>query len=153
MKDPVLQTVEFAFSALAKRFGMRIEQSEASPPEFHLLYVNRTTGLEVVVDWAELRPFVWLHRLESGRSSTMQAPRLGEPLKRVDVDDILLRRDVSGNPAGKLLARADIESLAPRLAEYARAIELECADVLSGDFVVFEALQPVVEARIRHPHA
>jgi hypothetical protein len=129
---------------------MRIASADASPPEFRQIYLNTTTGMEVVVDWAELRPFVWLHRLEEGRLPARQEARVGQPLTRIDVDDVLLLRSSPGHPAGKMLSRADVEALAPLLADYADAIGRHCADVLEGDFAVFETLRPVVEARIRH---
>jgi hypothetical protein len=145
----VLQAITDSFASLATQFRMRIESADASPPVFRQIYLNTTTGMEVVVDWAEFRPFVWLYRLEEGRLPAQQEARVGEPLTCIDVDDVLYLRSCPKHPAGKMLSRADLEALAPLLAEYADAVRRHCADVLEGDFAIFETLRPVVEARIR----
>jgi hypothetical protein len=147
--DPVLKAIESEFTTLTSRYGMALKVEEANPPEYRVVYLNDTTGLEVVVDWSELRPFVWLHRLESGRLPVPSESNHLKALQTVDADDVLLLRNVPGNPVGKLLARADLSSLTPCLAGYVRAIGAGCTDILAGDFRIFEEILPIVQNRIR----
>ena len=112
-------------------------------------YANSTTGLKVAVDWSELRPFLTIYELTTGVFPPEPAA-VGIPGGRrqaFEVDDLLLVRPPAASPVGKMVASRDDHAAMQLVADYARSLEQQASDVLSGDFAVFDQLDQIVTKR------
>lgn len=150
MTSSFIDTVNQAISPLIQRFGLHVgaEAEDASAAE--VLYLNRTTGLRVRVDWGEFRAMLTIYKLVDGKVPPGQPPSEAHlPRLAFDVDDLLLLRAGSGSPVGKMLHERDHAQVSRLLGEYASALQKHAADVLSGDFSVF----PVLEQRVASRYA
>jgi hypothetical protein len=133
---------------VAGRFGLRVAQEKDEGNYTSVLYLNHTTGLEVAVDWSELRPFLTMYELHLGQMPEQPLVRIGRNRRRAfDLDDLLVLRSPSASPAGKMLGSRDESAAARLLDEYASALECHAADVLSGQFGVFDELDEIVKHR------
>lgn len=150
MREGLLAEIKRAMQPLADRFGLRVKDEVDRPDFAEAVYVNDTTGLSVSVDWSEFRPFVRLHVLVGGELPPEPfSYATGPQLQSFDADDLLILRAGGGSPVGKMLGERDNYAAARLVAEYAKALEQHAADVLSGDFTVFEELDRIVKTRAR----
>jgi hypothetical protein len=151
MSDALIGAIKIAMQPLAKTYALRVVGEENHRNYAAVKYANRTTGLEVAVDWSELRPFLRLYELAGGAFPT-DPVALGLPgirRRAFDVDDLLLLRPLAPSPVGKMLGRRDQHEASQLLVDYARALDQQASDVLSGNFAVFDELDQVVAQRER----
>lgn len=151
MNEDLLRIIKGAIEPVSKKFELRVVGEDADRNYAEVRYANGSTGLRVAVDWSELRPFLTLSRLTDGKfpveiGSDESAARERDAF---DVDDLLLMRPVERSPVGKMLPGRDALAAGRLLADYARALDIQATDVLSGDFAVFEVLNRVVTERAR----
>lgn len=132
---------------LADRYGLRPISERESKYEAEVTYANNTTGLRVRVDWAEFRAFLTVCQLENGSWPSEHRGSTAHAQKCFDVDDLLILRAKSGGPVGKMLARRDDDLATRLLEEYAAALDRHAADVLGGDFAIFDKLRDIVNDR------
>jgi hypothetical protein len=148
MSTRFVPCIRKAMKPLEEVFRFQIAAEAEEPMSAEVLYLNESTGLRVALDWRDFRPFVTLYRLQDGgmppERPTSLAP--GAPLHAFDADDLLLLRGASG-PVGKMLSQRDTDAAGRLLREYATALEQHAADVLRGDFSVFQELAAVVRRR------
>lgn len=146
---PFVACIRRAMQPLADRFGLRIADEAETPSASEVLYLNKSTGLRVMLDWRDFRPFLTLYKLVNGLlpPDRPEAIDLHVPLQAFDVDDLLILRAGAGSPVGKMLGRRDADEACHLLEEYATALERYASDVLDGDFSVFAELNRVVAER------
>ena len=143
-----LVAIKEAMQPLTQQFNLRVVGESDLSNWSEVDYGNNTTGLSVAIDWSEFRPFVRIGELIQGVLPLAPTSiKDAEHIKSFDVDDILLIRVKGGSPVGKMLGARDDQAVERLMREYAVALKLHAADILSGDFVIFPELTRIVKAR------
>lgn len=149
MSQALINVIKAAMLPLAEHYALRVIGEESDRNYTAVRFANGTTGLKVAVDWSELRPFLTIYELANGAFPPEPAA-IGIPGARrraFDVDDLLLLRPVAPTPVGKMFGSRDDQAAMQLLADYARALEQQASDVLSGDFAAFDQLDEIVTKR------
>jgi hypothetical protein len=149
MSDGLINAIMIALQPLAKSYELKVIDEESDRNYAAVKYANASTGLKVAIDWSELRPFLTLYELQHGvfPPDPLSIGVRGARRLAFDVDDLLVLRQFTPSPVGKMLARRDDQEAMRLLGEYARALDQKVSDVLCGDFTVFDELERVVLER------
>jgi hypothetical protein len=156
--DRYLTEIREATTTLVREFALREVSAEAGERRASIRFANQSaaSGVEFKIDWADLKVFVTVCRLTTKgefaglHSSTRPG---NEPRSAFNADDLLLLRDPNSKLPNRRLRRKAPGEARPILDAYVHGLREHAADVLRGDFGVFEALNTVVEertARLRH---
>jgi hypothetical protein len=149
MSQALINAIKIAMQPLATSYALGVVGDDDDRNYAAVRYANDTTGLKVAVDWSELRPFLTLYELTGGAFPT-DPVAIGVPgirQRAFDVDDLLLLRPLARSPVGKMLGKRDDHEATQLLADYARALDQQASDVLTGDFTVFDELEQIVAQR------
>jgi hypothetical protein len=74
---------------------------------------------------------------------------MGAQLQSFDAGDLWILRAGGGSPVGKMLAERDNIAAGRLVAQYETMLAQHAADVLAGDFTIFEELDRIVKTRAR----
>jgi hypothetical protein len=143
-------TCRNAFAQLVIRFDFKIAKMKASSGIFGYDLMNDTTAIRIIYEQREYRAFVQICRLVNHKI----APDPGEirpesELHCFYVDDLLSLRKPGYQVFSLDLSNWSSYDPQAALRSYAGDLEVYGADVLTGNFVVFEELDRVVKERAR----
>jgi hypothetical protein len=144
-----LPSLRRAMQPVMDRFGFRVNHETETDQVADLVMVNETTAVRVVVDWTEFRPLLTVYQLVAGALPPEPEVDPRGQLQAFDVDDLLLLRATGESPVGKMFSHRSAGDVETLVGEYAEALQRDAADVLSGDFSVFRALNQIVAKRRR----
>jgi hypothetical protein len=149
MNESVLSAIRDAVGKLARRNGLEIVRESEDNIGAEILYKNRTTGLRIVVDWTEFRPFLWISRLGEHISTPQSTLSLTEEIfQEIDVDAILLQRAPKEElPVGKMLGDREVRQVRKLLEEYADSMATLIPEVFRGDFRIVELAERHLRSR------
>jgi hypothetical protein len=146
--------VEEQFRYLADDFQFRLEKCKKIDGGFDILYVNNVCGVHIVYEFREAFLFITLHKLQNGKFVDNPRPIKPESiLTGFSLDDILLQRapDAIIKPAYSYGADSEFydkeRGLTLYVSKFSKNLKDHAADVLTGDFKIFEVLEPIVKKR------
>lgn len=138
------------FHILVTEFACKSVVKKERAGVCRVIFRNRTTAVEIGLEWREQYIYVELYRLVDGKME--ENPIVIRPESALTVfnleDLIAIRapeRQLSSQPPGKPLTGHDIEKI---LTDRALALRDYGRDVLQGDFRVFRKLDRIVKSRV-----
>jgi hypothetical protein len=149
MIESYIPIIRAAMQPIIHHFSLRVSGEEETTSYAEVLFTNTTTGLRVLVDWAEFRPFLTVYRLTPGVTPDSDRPVSHKQRLSFDVDMLLALRAKSLGPVGKMLGSRDTSAVGNLLGEYADALREHASDVLRGDFMIFAELDRRVSERAK----
>lgn len=144
-KEKFLELCRKHFGFLSEEFGFREAKKESSSWG-HVLYLkNETTAVRISLEWEYPGVFVHLYRLVDGK--IVENPIIiqqEDELMNYSLDDLLSIR-APGLELSPIFGQPD--EIEGKLKSYAAAVRDCAADVLEGDFTIFEELDKIVKHR------
>ncbi len=141
---------EFRF--LVDEFGFREPQVTGDEAEVRHIWLNSKAGVELVFDVHEQGLYLYIHRLVHGRMVDDDEDP-DAPLNYFSIEDILEVRDPEEDLTDLVVQE---ELSAPRfeanLRHLGQVLQEHCADLLKGNFRLFEQLE-AIERQRRMPDA
>ncbi len=138
------------FSFLKSEFGFQHKARRTSGGTLRDIYQNRTTAVEVALEWHEQYVYVELCRLVDGEiKENPFVVSADSELNCFNFENLLLVRAPAAHipqQSGKALSADDMEVT---LAAYSEALHKFAADVLKGQFGIFDQLDVLVKERAR----
>lgn len=149
--------IDAFFNKCVEKFQFLIEQyafkqiaKKAEAGVYRIIYKNKTTAVEVGLEWREQYIYVELYRLIEGRIKNN--PIIIRPeteLTAFNLEDLLETRapelKLPPDYFGRPLTIGIIENA---LARYAFSVKKYAADILQGDFGAFDKLESIVKGRL-----
>lgn len=146
----VLEAIRTAFEPLQQQFSLVEVEADESPQSTTVLYKNRTTGVEVTVDWGEFRPLIRILELYSlADDASTQVPDQADSIREFDAEWLLLLRGGMDSPAGKMFTSRSQEGVQRLLSRWADALQDVGYDVLEGDFAVAKRIDQAIQEQRR----
>lgn len=147
----LMQLCRISFKFLSDEFGFDPVESRSGSSSEEYALKNRTTGVRITADFREFYVFVAVCRLQDGDFPDSPGEICPDTvLHCYDLDDLVaLRAPHNQLPplgSGTQFGEALINGMILRQAENLRVC---AADVLTGDFTVFDELDRVVKARAK----
>lgn len=142
------------FEFLQSEFGFNINACEKKDWGYELIYLNDTTGVKITYEFQEAYIFITLYQLING--TLIENPRNIEQktiLYSYGLDDIINERDSLAliKPAYQYGEDSDYydkkNGLILYVSAFAKNLKKYAADVLSGDFQIFNKIDKVVKER------
>ncbi len=146
--------IEEQFGFLVTDFGFRPETCKKIDGGFDILYVSKLCGVHIVYEFREAYIFITLHKLQDGKF--VDNPRPVNPesmLTGYSLDDVLLMRAPGAimKPAFSYGTGSEFydkeRGLTLYVSRFAKNLREHAADVLVGDFGIFDTLEPIVKKR------
>jgi hypothetical protein len=142
------------FDFLTNEFGFRLVRCKQIDGGYDVLYLNAVCGVHITYEFREAYLFVNIHALRDGKFVENPRPVKQESvLTGYSLDDILNLRapDAMMKPAYSYGADSEYYGknygLSLFVSKFAENLKTYASDVLSGDFSVFEVIEPVVKKR------
>lgn len=157
MADTGKDIVKDKFGFLCDEYSFKLKRHRKDRWSYDFLYLSDKCGVHIVMDFRESYLFVSLHKLQNG--ILIDDPRFIDEktvLTGFSLDTILLLRAPEalmkpGYTYGKDSIFFDKErGLGLYVSAFADNLKKYGADVLSGDFTIFETLEPIVKRRAIH---
>jgi hypothetical protein len=146
--------VKDQFGFLVSDFQYRLEWCKQIDGGFDVLYGSKSCGVHIVYEFREAYLFITLHELQDGKF--IDNPRPVKPesvLTGFSLDDILLQRAPEAviKPAYSYGEESKFydkkNGLTLYVSQFAEALKKHASDVLTGNFKIFKALEPIVKKR------
>jgi hypothetical protein len=146
--------VKKQFEYLLKDFHFRLELCKKIRGRYDILYVSDICAVHIVYEIREAYLFITLHKLQNG--IFVDNPRPIKPdslLTGYSLNDILLLRAPHAviRPAYSYGAKSEYydkeHGLSLYVSKFADNLKSHAADVLVGDFKIFDVLEPIVKKR------
>ena len=146
--------IQEQFEFLVTDFQFRLEKCKRTESGFDILYVNNICGVHIVYEFREAYIFITLHRLQNRKF--VDNPRPVKPesvLTGYSLDDVLSQRAPNAIVKPAYLYGADSEiydkehGLTLYVSQFAKNLKEHAADILAGDFKIFNSLELIVKKR------
>lgn len=157
MKAPDFDTIaEERFDFLIKDYGFRLIQSKKQDwGGYELLFLNQTTGVQIIYEFQEAYVFITLYQLENGVLIENPVPlMISSAIHGYGLDDIISLRAPHDllKPAYKYPETSEYfdkeKGLTLFVSAFADNLKRHAQDVLTGDFTIFDKLEKIVKNRI-----
>ena len=142
------------FKFLESDFGFRLSKCDKEDWGYELIYLNNTTGVKITYEFREAYIFIILYKLVNG--NLIENPRSIQEntiLYGYGLDDIISLRNSQAliKPAYQYGKESEYydkkKGLILYVSAFANNLKEYAADVLSGDFTIFNELDGVVKER------
>lgn len=142
------------FKFLESNFGFRLSKCDKEDWGYELIYLNKTTGVKITYEFREAYIFIMLYKLVNGNlqenPSSIQEDTI---LYSYGLDDIISLRNSQAliKPAYQYGEESEYydkeKGLMLYVSAFAHNLKEYAADVLSGDFQIFNEVDRVVKER------
>lgn len=142
------------FKFLESNFGFRLSKCDKEDWGYELIYLNKTTGVKITYEFREAYIFIMLYKLVNG--NLQENPRSIQEdtiLYSYGLDDIISLRNSQAliKPAYQYGEESEYydkeKGLMLYVSAFAHNLKEYAADVLSGDFQIFNEVDRVVKER------
>jgi hypothetical protein len=106
-----------------------------------LCCANNMASMRIVVEWQELRIFVYLSRLHPDEDCMS--------VVGYDADDLIELRHAKPSPVGRMFRRKAPGKISRIMDMYSKSLLASASDIFQGDFQVFSQLEKIVLERAR----
>ena len=148
--DSFFEISERQFEFLRRDYNFRHKAKKTVGGIWLTTYQNRTTAVEIAMEWQEQYLAITLCRLVDGKIK--ENPVMIRPDSEIycfNLENLLLLKSpaqIVTPDFGRSLSPQDMEKI---LAQYAHALQKYASDILAGDFQVFPALERMVKDRAK----
>lgn len=144
------------FAYLVSNYGFRLSECNKEEWGYKIVFLNATTGVQIIYEFREAYIFVTLYKLVDGK--LVENPRTiydDTELHGFSLDDILSIRNPEAQMRPAYQYGADSEfydenkGMSLYVSKFADNLKNYASDVLSGNFEIFKDLDAIVKKRAR----